>query len=869
MIQPIRRILARGTATARSPAAAIDDRAGALQADLVALLFRNATTPLLASSLVALMVVLVLRNVVPLTWLASWGSAVIVLNVARYVVVRRASPPSAEQAQRWAAKFTATVALSGALWGLAGALFFPIESIQHQVFLAFILGGLAAGTLVSYGAWLPAFFAYTLCSLAPIVVLFIWQGDETSVVMGVTLALFAAAVSVLARNVNRTLRRSVELQFDNRELIVDLSRSKELLEEEVEARTRELRESEKNYRAILDNLTDTFYRTDRDGRIVMASPSAADLLGYSSEELIGRALADLYVDPEERVAFLEALDKAGGSISGYESALRHKDGHAVWVSTSARFCRDQAGHVAGVEGTTRDITERRQAEEALRQSEELFGMAFHSSPSAMIISEMADGRFIAVNDAWVKAIGYSEEEVLGVSTLDLDIWVDPARRKEMIAEMQKSGSVCDWAVLLRTKDGQIRHFIGGAQAIELAGKKCLLLTGNDVTELKRAEEQLRRAQRMEAVGQLTGGVAHDFNNLLAVIQGNADLLKAGVVDMGRAIEAIIRASTRGAELTQRLLAFSRQQPLRPRSIDMAELVAGTTGMLVRTLGETITIETAAEPDLWAASADPGQVENALLNLAINARDAMAGTGKLTIECANVRLDEAYVAQNPEAVVGDYVALAVTDTGAGMSADVMARAFEPFFTTKKVGEGSGLGLSMVYGFAKQSDGHVTISSAEGVGKTIQLFLPRSKRESEGEEAAAEDNTPRGRGEVILVIEDDEDVRDLAVAMLEGLGYRVIALGEAASAGAALEKHRVDAVVSDVVLPGAPAAPNSRRKPVPSIRTCRSSSFPAIRPRPRFIGASSAPVRFCSTSPSSVSSSPRPCARHWTGHRRAGE
>ena len=330
-------------------------------------------------------------------------------------------------------------------------------------------------------------------------------------------------------------------------------------------------------------------------------------------------------------------------MTGYEATVRHKDGHAVRVSTSARLCRDDSGQIVGVEGTSRDITERKQAEEALRQSEKLFGMAFNSSPSAMIISEMADVRFIAVNDSWVKAIGYSEEEWLGVSTLDLGIWADPAQRAAVVAEIEESGGVSDWEVPLRTKDGQIRHFTGSAQTIELAGKKRLLLIGNDVTELKQTEEQLRRAQRMEAVGQLTGGVAHDFNNLLAVIQGNAELLDAGVVNIEQAIDAIIRAPARGAELTQRLLAFSRQQPLQPRSIDMAELVAGTTGMLARTLGETIEIVTAAAPGLWAA--DAGQVENALLNLAINARDAMAGSGKLTIECANVRLDNAYVAQN--------------------------------------------------------------------------------------------------------------------------------------------------------------------------------------------------------------------------------
>ena len=327
----------------------------------------------------------------------------------------------------------------------------------------------------------------------------------------------------------------------------------------------------------------------------------------------------------------------------------------------------------------------------------------------------------------------------------------------------------------------------------------------DVTELKDAERRLRQAQKMEAVGQLTGGVAHDFNNLLAVIQGNAEFLADEVGQDNPMTQAILRATTRGSELTQRLLAFSRQQPLRPQAVDLAALVGGVSVLLARTLGETITIETVTAPGLWVVSADPGQVENALLNLAINARDAMPDGGRLTIECQNTALDEAYVTSNPEALAGEYSVLAVMDTGTGMSAEVQAHAFEPFFTTKEVGKGSGLGLSMIYGFAKQSGGHIAIYSEEGMGTTVKLYLPRAEGPPDAVADQSGNDVPRGRGETILVIEDDTDVRALAASMLEELGYKAVAVADGDSGLAALARAPVDVVLSDVILPGGMSGP----------------------------------------------------------------
>jgi CheY-like chemotaxis protein len=301
-------------------------------------------------------------------------------------------------------------------------------------------------------------------------------------------------------------------------------------------------------------------------------------------------------------------------------------------------------------------------------------------------------------------------------------------------------------------------------------------------------------------------VAHDFNNLLAVIQGNAEHLMDELGGGHPAIRAIMSASNRGADLVRNLLAFSRQQPLRSEAVDPAGLVNQMTELLNRTLGPTIEIETSSPPDLWPVVVDPSQMEAALLNLTINARDSMPAGGNLKIECANISLDAAAAATSLRAAAGDYVVMAVSDTGTGMSKEVQARAFEPFFTTKEVGAGSGLGLSMLHGFANQSGGHVTLASDEGRGTTVRLFLPRSPQAPRSMEQRPDDHVPLGQGERVLVIEDDEELRDLVVRLLEGLEYQVTAASDPNAARAILGAgNRFDVVLCDVVLPGAVSGP----------------------------------------------------------------
>jgi signal transduction histidine kinase len=328
----------------------------------------------------------------------------------------------------------------------------------------------------------------------------------------------------------------------------------------------------------------------------------------------------------------------------------------------------------------------------------------------------------------------------------------------------------------------------------------------EIEQRQRAEGQVRQMQKMEAIGQLTGGIAHDFNNMLAVVISAMNLaqrkLARGETDLGKFVDSAIEAAQRGASLTARLLAFARQQPLSPSVIDANKLVSGMSELLRRTLGETIGIETVLAGGLWRARADAGQLENAVLNLCVNARDAMPDGGRLTIETANCYLDDSYAAEHYEVPAGQYVLVAVTDTGSGMSREIMASAFDPFFTTKPAGKGTGLGLSQVFGFVKQSGGHVKIYSEPGQGTTVKIYLPRSSEETAQDVVLPSPTLPGGRPvETILLVEDDERVRVLGVETLRDLGYTVVHAGNGESALAMLDRHpEVSLLFTDVVMPG---------------------------------------------------------------------
>ncbi len=459
----------------------------------------------------------------------------------------------------------------------------------------------------------------------------------------------------------------------------------------------------------------------------------------------------------------------------------------------------------------KENADRKRAEETLRASEARLAGILDIAPEA-VISVDQDQRIRLFNKGAETIFGCAANEVLG-RPLDMLLPArlrnvhgrhveDFARSSKTTLIMGERGDV----VGLR-KDGSEFPAEVSISKLQQGGNTLFTVMLHDVSERKRTEEQLRQAQKMEAVGQLTGGVAHDFNNLLAIIMGNAELLSMKFGEDDPKIQAVIRAATRGAELTQRLLAFSRKQTLQPQAVDANALVGGMIDLLGRTLGETIEIKTSSALGLWRAKVDPGQLENALLNLAINARDAMPEGGTLVIEAGNASLDEAYPRNYADVTPGDYVSLAVSDSGSGMSPEVLGHALEPFFTTKEVGEGSGLGLSMVYGFAKQSGGHVAIYSEEGHGTTVKLYLPRTGADAAqaSEEAASE--APRARGETVLVVEDESEVRAFAEAVLGSLGYQVLAAKDGREGLEILENEpKIDLLLSDVVLPRGMSGPD---------------------------------------------------------------
>lgn len=404
-----------------------------------------------------------------------------------------------------------------------------------------------------------------------------------------------------------------------------------------------------------------------------------------------------------------------------------------------------------------------------------------------------------------------------------------AAEASLISLAGQAAVAIDNARLLRSAETEIVQRRDVEDELRKLNETLEARVASEIAERQQAEAALQQSQKMESIGKLTGGVAHDFNNLLQVISGNLQLLGKDVADNGRAKERIVNALTaveRGSRLASQLLAFGRRQPLEPKVINVGRFVAAMDDMLRRALGEEIEVETMVSGGLWNSFADPTQIENALLNLAINSRDAMEGTGKLTIEVGNAFLDDSYSRTHPEVTAGQYVVLAVSDTGSGMTPDVIEQAFEPFFSTKPEGKGTGLGLSMVYGFVKQSGGHVKIYSEIGEGTTIKLYLPRSFQSED--RVANVDNAPAvGGTETILVAEDDEGVRATVVEMLTDLGYYVLKAKDAQSALTVIESGaHIDLLFTDVVMPGtlrSPELARMARERLPNIAVLYTSGY----------------------------------------------
>ena len=490
-----------------------------------------------------------------------------------------------------------------------------------------------------------------------------------------------------------------------------------------------------------------------------------------------------------------------------------------------------------------EIEERRQAEARLRQNEhELcegesrYRTILETADSAIIVADQ-HGRIEQFNKAAEIMTGYLAAEVIGQN---MRVLLPPNLRHEhyrytarylwSVRELEvcrKDGSLfaAELAIADWWASGQ-RHFVGMLR--DLTKQK------QEELERMRLEEQLHQAQKMEAIGSLTGGMAHDFNNLLGIIIGNTDLLRDLEIDDPEVDELtrnVLEAAFRGADLTRRLLAFARQQPLRPRRVDVNELVTGITRLLSRTLGENIEIVLNLSAEVSPIVVDPAQLEASITNLATNARDAMSSGGRLAVATANCRLDTDFAAQHAELEPGEYVMIEVGDTGSGMTQEVMNRIFEPFYTTKGQDKGTGLGLSMVFGFIKQSGGHIDVSSEPGAGTTFRLFLPRATEEAVMIQEDAEEQLVRGGGETILAVEDNDALRRVILRQLNSLGYRVLEAKQADAALRLMEQEGVDVLLTDIVMPGGKDGvelARQARQRWPTIAVVFSSGFSQARP-----------------------------------------
>jgi PAS domain S-box-containing protein len=566
-----------------------------------------------------------------------------------------------------------------------------------------------------------------------------------------------------------------------------------------------------------------------DHRFVLTNPAYQQLIGH--RDVIGLTVREAVPEVESQ-GFIDLLDSVfstGEAFVGKNVKIvlqRSADGpeETRYLDFVYQPIKDEAGNVTSIFVEGVDITDRHRLEEALRASEarlrqlnadlerqviertQARGLTWKLSPD-LLGALNSKGYFETANPAWESVLGWTEAEVVSISIFNL-LHPDDLEHTRAGFELTQVGQpALRFANRYRCKDGSYRWI----SWIGIPEDGYVYCTGRDITAeraaetaLAAAQEALRQSQKMEAIGQLTGGIAHDFNNLLTGILGSLDIIRRRMAtgrleEIPRFMDAASTSAQRAGALTHRLLAFARRQSLDIRPNDVNRLFANMEDLLRRTLDEHIELACVLAPDLWIAFTDANQLENAILNLAINARDAMPHGGRLTIETTNVHLDEAYTSRHDDVNPGDYVVVGISDTGSGMSPDVLAKAIDPFFTTKPVGEGTGLGLSMVYGFAKQTRGHLRIDSEVGHGTTIKLYLPRALQDSVVLEKPVTE-VPRGHGETILVVEDDATVRLILADVLEELGYNVLLASDARPAIPILQSdRRIDLMMSDVVLP----------------------------------------------------------------------
>ena len=577
---------------------------------------------------------------------------------------------------------------------------------------------------------------------------------------------------------------------------------------------------------IIDFLPDATFVIDRQGVVIAWNRAMERLTRIKAEDMLGKGdleyslafynvkrpvLIDLVNNSDlDILSKYEYVRREGETLISETPPYTHLYGGNCYLNIACPLY-DRKGEVIGAIECIRDITEQKQAERALKESEERFKLTFYSSPDAIILGRMQDAMWVDINEGFSKLSGYRREEVIGKTSFELEIWANPEDRDKMIKELTRKGFCENLEAVFRRRDGTVGTGLISSRVIFLGKVPHIISVTRDITAMKEADEERKRleaqliqAQKMESVGRLAGGIAHDFNNMLGVILGRAELALSRSEPGGKLHSDLLdiqKAARRSADLTKQLLGFARRQTTEPKVLDLNDTISGMLKMLRRMIGEDIDLAFLPGLDVRQVKMDPAQLDQILANLCVNARDAIDDVGKITIETENAMLTYEDFKDKPYAAAGRYVSLIVSDTGCGMAKDVVEKIFEPFFTTKEVGKGTGLGLAKVYAIVKQNEGYINVYSEPGKGTTFKIYLPaQGYNATQGQIGDAEEEIIGG-DETVLLVEDEPMLLEMGEIMLKRLGYDVFT---ANGPGQALETVKrcdkdIALLITDVVMP----------------------------------------------------------------------
>ncbi len=717
-------------------------------------------------------------------WVVLWVGAH--YSIAAIVLVRwwnrRGLPAKTRVSERGPRKAKAFAWSAGAVWG-SGVAFLPIVPPPQQLALVIVIAAMAGGASTTLAAIPGAAAGFILMSLLPCAAYFVAQGDPVYFGLAAMALVMTLAMLGSTRVAYGAVLDEIRTKQANAALLIQF-------------------QTERRQWLDISDTAEAFALFDEHDRLLLWNENYCHILslpgsllqrGVARRDLLRQAARPAGVDGEEALESWIAEQLEAPNSAAAPDIRKYSNG--LWIQSHSE--RKDDGHTVSIHT---DVTAIMEAEERATQL-----AAIVDSTADAVIGLDLDGIVTSWNDAATRIFGYGGQNIIGKS---IAILPPPDRLEEVtgiLARVKQGERITNYETVRRTKNGELVDVSLTASPVyddrdEIVGVSAIY---RDISDQKRTEEQLRQAQKMETVGQLTGGVAHDFNTLLGVMVGNLELLQEddGLSEESTEMaKSAMLAAVRGVDLTSRLLAFSRKQNLRPRVADLNERVTEAITLLSRTLDTTIQIRTLLSGRLWNTLIDPTQMETAIINLALNARSAMPDGGTLTISTANATVKEGDVDRPAELAPGQYVVLSVCDTGAGMSDDVLSHAFEPFFTTRDVGQGSGLGLSMVHGFITQSAGHIRIVSAAGAGTTVTIWLPRTARPLSRVAAIKPSPPPKGAGEMILVVEDDASLRRVAQTMLHSLGYSVLTASDGNSALSILDQEpEIALLFTDLALP----------------------------------------------------------------------